>query len=361
MILPRFDPPAFLNDLATPQKAAWSRFISDSIDADIAEYAGDNFYNPTRKDTAADAQEKIINWTAFPRIVTISSSNDRQRWQRADASRDVQDEYCEWSVTRNSSGKITRVSFTCEGPEYWEFLASVNQAKVLELYQSLISPSVQASDLFTSDGQYITRNQWNTSTTGGAMHLVQGANTLLAQINIAIRSTIVRKIGGSVLTQPQELIDCGRYGDGDRHSDPHIGAEVNALARLKADICLANPVGLYLEGLFPVGWATPDGSDPLDYWTAIRGTATHTLRAVYEVPTSKTFVVGDITINGDPVEFGGQIADFIRVKLTGVACRFGQSIVPPQSTCEGSFTPFMAKSGANVRDALQRAAMRKHR
>ena len=29
------------------------------------------------------------------------------------------DEYCEWAVTRNAEGKITKISFTCENPEYW--------------------------------------------------------------------------------------------------------------------------------------------------------------------------------------------------------------------------------------------------
>lgn len=35
----------------------------------------------------------------------------------ADASRDVQDEYLEWSVLRDNEKKIISVTFTCEGPE----------------------------------------------------------------------------------------------------------------------------------------------------------------------------------------------------------------------------------------------------
>ena len=60
---------------------------------------------------AADKAESTISWTAFPRRVQVASLSDRQRWRRADASRDVQDEYCEWSVTRNAAGKIIRVVF----------------------------------------------------------------------------------------------------------------------------------------------------------------------------------------------------------------------------------------------------------
>lgn len=40
-----------------------------------------------------------------------------KRWEKADASRNVQDEYCEWSVRRDEKGNILSVTFTCEGPE----------------------------------------------------------------------------------------------------------------------------------------------------------------------------------------------------------------------------------------------------
>ncbi|MEU4040286.1 hypothetical protein [Streptomyces collinus] len=112
------------------------------------------FYNLTSTDTASDVQRASITWTAFPRIIKITSVGDLQRWQRADASRDVQDEYCEWSVTWEASGKITQVTFTCEGPEYWEILAQTNPDKVVELYHRFISPAVRKEDLFSPSGRY---------------------------------------------------------------------------------------------------------------------------------------------------------------------------------------------------------------
>ena len=229
--------------------------------------------------------------------------------------------------------KITRVTFTSEGPEYWRFLANRNPNKVLQLYQDLVNPAVQMGDLFVAGG-YNPRNKWNSGTRGGdIVHLIQVNNTLGAFVNIGARSTIVRKIGGNILTGAVELIRCGKYGGENRHSDPHIGSVVNELARLKADITLANPMGLYIHGLFPSGWATPDGSDPLDYWKIVRGTPELGLRAVYEVPPDKGFVVGDIKISGDAIEFGAQIADFISIKLVGVACRIGQSQAEPVTHC----------------------------
>src|SRR5262249_21455418 len=115
-------------------------------------------------------------------------------------------------------------------------------------------------------------------------------NTLGAEIDIAVRSTIIRKINGAVLTGERELIDCGQYGDPDRNSDPHIGAQVNMIARKDAFVAIANPVALYIAGFAPLGWQTPDGSDPKDFWKIVRGDAAHGLRAVYEVPAREDAV-----------------------------------------------------------------------
>jgi hypothetical protein len=337
-----YAPPGNLDDLDDFGRKAWNAFISNTVDTaikgpDPKEVLHDSprpqFYNLTSTDTAEDATSATISWTAFPRIIKITSSSDVQRWKRADASRDVQDEYCEWSVTRDNTDKITRVTFTCEGPEYWEVLAETNAQKVVELYRHHISPDVRPEDLFSPAGRYQPRNKWNDSTSNGAMHLIQRNNTLGAEIELAAAATNRRVINGAELTTEQELIACAKYGAAERNSDPHIGAGVNALARQKADISLADPVGLYFDDLSTDGWETPDGSDPKSYWTYLRGDANHHVRAVYEVPPEKGFSVGDITISGRPIEFGAQIADFITIKLTGIACRFGRSTAEPQTSC----------------------------
>ncbi|MFI6449312.1 hypothetical protein [Kitasatospora sp. NPDC050543] len=340
--LPSYAPPGNLQDLDATGLKAWDAFISDSVDQaaegpDPRQVLNDSprsqFYNLTKTDTATDAAEATVTWTAFPRIIKINSIGDTQRWQRADASRDVQDEYCEWSVTRNPEGKITQVTFTCEGPEYWSLLAQTDPDTVLRLYHQYISPQVQPGDLFGLDGVYQPRNRWNDSTSHGAMHLIQRNNTLGAEIELAAAATIVRKINGHELETQRELILCSKYGAPERNSDPNIGGAVNALARQKADISLANPVGLYFNDLATDGWATPDGSDPKAYWKYLRGDDAHPVRAVYEVPADRGFTVGDITIGGKPIQFGAQISDFITIKLTAVACRFGQSTTPPKTAC----------------------------
>ena len=342
MIIPRFDPPGFLDDFDEEQRAAWSTFISAQEDAaiegrpDVLLNDGPRlqFFNPTKTDIGPDAVTQAIAWTAFPRQVQVSSISNRQRWRRADSSRDLQDEYCEWSLTRDpATGKITGVAFTCEGPEYWEFLAATTPDKVLALYRTFVSPAVQREDLFDGEGNYLPRNRWNNGTTGGVMHLIQRANTLGAEIELAGGATVRRVLNGQELTGAQELIECGRYGEPERHSDPKIGAEVNALARQRADITLQNPVGLYFDDLSVAGWETPDGADPKQFWRFLRGRDGFFVRAVFEVPPGRGYVVGDIKINGKAIEFGAQIADFITMKLVGLATRIGQSPVQPMTGC----------------------------
>jgi hypothetical protein len=342
MTLAKFDPPGLLEDFNDQQKTAWSEWISDQMDEaamgfpDVFDFDGprEQFYNPIKVETGPDAQSVDISWTAFPKNVFISSVSDLQRWRIADGSRDVQDEYCEWSVERDPiSDKITRVTFTCEGPEYWQFLAETTPQVALDLYRKFVNLNVEMSDLFSPSGRYNRRNKWNASTTRGAMHLIQAANTLSAEIELAGGSSVVRVINSRTLTEEQELIRCGQYGDPNRNSDPHIGAMVNSLSRRRAAVTLANPVGLYFSDLLTAGWQTPDGSDPKSYWSYVRGVDGRAIRAVYEIPMGVGFVVGDVTINGRPIEFGAQIADFITIKLTGIATRFDQSTAAPVTGC----------------------------
>src|SRR5258706_14620994 len=146
MTFTKFDPPGFLDDLDAQGLVAWSSWVSSQLDeARVRDGKTDGlvnygprpqFFNPLTKPPAADSVEKDITWTAFPRTVKINSISDVQRWRSADSSRDVQDEYCEWSVIRDpNTDKITRVDFTSEGREYWQFLAAVDSARIVALYQ----------------------------------------------------------------------------------------------------------------------------------------------------------------------------------------------------------------------------------
>ena len=345
----QFDSPGGLDDFDSipNQRLAWSEFLFNTFQDNIQGVeqsvgAGKSqFYNPRVADTPDPNSQKKIHWRGFPLLIAEKHpGNKTAAWKEADQpladGERPQDEYLEWFVEKNAQGKITRVIYTCEGPEYWEAMAhgypldyngpktagaTGDRQMVLALYRQYVGPDVQPDDLFR-DGQYNRLNKWNT--THGVMHLNQRNNTLGAEINIAAFATILRQVNGQLLTDADELIQCAKYGQPGRASDPHIGADVNELARNGFAITLLNPVGLYIDSLDTTGWVTPNGKAASQFWKSIRGKLGMTVRAVFEVPAGEGYTVSDIKIGGTNIEFGGQIAEFIDVKLTGVACREGQ-------------------------------------
>ncbi|MCY7452845.1 hypothetical protein [Bacillus altitudinis] len=373
MKLQSFSPPANLIDFDSipNQKEAWneaiSHFFNKAIESNEEKLGAgkSQFYNPLLTDTTPDEKSHDISWLGFPRVLLDTVQPKEEAYKRAEelvnstvrgSVREIwgidsvqvrqQDEYLEWHTYRDENGNIKKVTFTCEGPEYWESLAHGyptfyngpktveargDKNKLLALYREYISPDVQIDDLFLN-GRYFPYNKWNT--THGALHLIHPANTLNAEIVIAANATLLRKnSAGDLISDANELICCAKFGAPLRASDPTIGGQVNGLARDGAFIALKDPVGLYIDNLNTDGFETPDESDPKNYWKILRGQNGMIVRAVYEVPNSVPFTVSDITIGGNKIEHGGQIVEQITVKLTGVACRFGQA-QNPTNDCE---------------------------
>jgi len=124
---------------------------------------------------------------------------------------------------------------------------------------------------------------------------------------------------GRLLVEPEALIGYAGYGGANRNSDPTIGASVNALARLGANVTLRNPVGLYMDHIDLSGWLAPDGGSVSDCVHIVRGFPGMIERMIVEIPPGRGFDLGDLTIAGSPIHFGGQIAECITVKLIGIA------------------------------------------
>lgn len=258
-----------------------------------------------------------------------------------------QDEYCEWSVTRNAAGQITRVDFTCENPEYWLTLWQVDPTLVCSLYQQYVNPAVQLADLYLVDSggnvvndpttglpAYDVTNKWNsgtvtTATGGGAMHLTSPPNTLPAEIYLAAAATLERSAASAA--SEQSLICCSNYGQPFRNSDPHIGFTVNQVAvNLDLQLTLANPVGLYIQdpdfGTYK--FTDPDGNDASQYWILTRGhPGGYGLHAVYD-PSAAGLTVSDISINGAPIEWASQIVQTFKIGLHATA--IPSTGLPPQ-------------------------------
>ena len=276
------------------------------------------FYNPTVEDTPSGLTPAMIAWPAFPARVQREEGAGAARWDRADSSRDEQDEYCEWSVERGEDGKITRITFTTEVPEYWEHVAKNDSDLLLEMYQRFVDPRVERRDLF-DDGEYVRRNRWNTSTEGRLAHFVQRSNTLEAAIQLVAEATILRaRVDGTPVTDRMELVVCAGLGNPFRNSDPQIAETVNRAATSGSEITLLDPVGLYLDGLLSAGMETPDGADAAEFWQVERGAPGHAVRASFAVPEDRGYVVGDIKIHGRPITFGAQVADEVRIRVGAV-------------------------------------------
>jgi hypothetical protein len=378
-----FDPPAYLADYdAIPgQREAWDEFISRCFDVSIASEAAQvkrpdaspgvvQFYNPAAYDPGGPVIEQAIVWNAFPKELQRIYGRDRalveadRLWPLRRYGSSARpgspgfetavyrplDEYCEWHVVRDrDTNKITRVTFTSEPPEYWEAMFGTavdpgdgtpsafpgDRDRVLGLYREMVSPMVQVEDLicqetiqgpdgtvYAQQGQYNPYNKWNT--THGIVHLCSPPNSITAEIQLGADATVHYRNGrGGAVVEPSALICCAAYGGPDRNSDPTIGATVNALARAGAMITLPNPVGLYMDHIDLTGWQAPAGVQIEDCVRVMRGAPGMIERLVVEVPGGSGPTVGDLTIGGEPIEHGGQIAECITVKLVGGAAKIG--------------------------------------
>jgi hypothetical protein len=339
------------------------------------------FYNPARFDPGGPLVEQAVTWNAFPKELLRRFGRARalieadRLWplagyrgrfdsdlpevlsgQPAGVAKDVfyrpLVEYCEWHVDRDPlTGAMRRVTFTSEPPEYWQALfgeslpvgdanhSSVefpgDPRRVLDLYRELVSPDVNLDDLKVQQrfvggngevyerGQYNPYNLWNTRR--GIVHLCAPPNSLGAEILLGADATVLyANVRGEAIVHPDALVCCAGFGGVNRNSDPTIGATVNALARAGGMITLVNPVGLYMDHIDTTGWELPRGVRPSDCLRIVRGAPRLIERLVVEVPTETGLTLSDLTLGGQPLRFGGQLAECITVKLVGSVAQLGK-------------------------------------
>jgi len=244
----------------------------------------------------------------FPRTVLAAESRDeRESAFRICEDRVRQDEYLEWHVTRRADRKITKVVLVTETPEYWAELARADRGVVLKLYRRLVSRAVTENELFGPRGKYNPCNPWNTER--GIVHYIQRINTLADAVGLAKESVATGAALDNFDARPPERTS----------ADPRVRLDVGDLARRGLSVALRDPVGLYMTAWDDTGWAKPNGRPVGDYWRVRRGEVGAALRLEYEVPASERFVVGEITIGGRPIDFGGQIAEHVTVMAAGLA------------------------------------------
>ena len=371
-------PPANLDDFGRHLRAVWHKKLSRWFDKEIEQLSTQvpadrcQFYNPSKPGHIDNEVSVPVTWGGFPKVLSTLYT-EKQAYTKAeelatfgetDAAgrtqepfRDsagktlkvqyrMQDEYLEWRMQRDPrNGKVLKITFTCEGPEYWQALAKHDRTKLLKLYRALVHPAVVWQDLvFKTDvvwvkseptfhkGDYNPHNKWNT--TRGIAHLTHWANTLRAEIETAGLATLLRPgvAGEKYLTDSARLICCSGYGDPNRSSDAQIGSCVNSLARLGAHISLESPIGVYIDQVDRNVITDARGKPIADLFRVVRGEAgvpgdptrpSRILRMECSAPEGSDFVLGDLYLDGKPIVFGGQIASYIHMKL--IATYFGPS------------------------------------
>ncbi|HWI61327.1 MAG TPA: hypothetical protein VNT75_05805 [Symbiobacteriaceae bacterium] len=345
----RFNPPAFLDDFRRSQAdlhTIWdetlNRWFTEAIAGAAREYqefgvpadqVRVQFFHPRAVDVPPGRlTAKTVTWTGFPKKFRtwFAPAARMAAYAAAEqvgcyAGRTCRqtDEYVEWKTERDAMGRVTRVTFTCEGPEYWSLLAENDPDLAVSLYRELVSPAVQKEDLFLDKEctRYNIFNKWNLWQ--GIVHLTHPANSLEAEVGLAATASIVRRDGnGQIITDNDALLAVAAWGSPFRASDPAIGGHVNVLTRLGLNVSLRDPIGLYMDSLNTAGWETPDGTPAARFFTVVRGqegSEPLILRAVFAVPEEYGYTVGDIRIGGVPIQYGGQIAEHLLMKLTAVA------------------------------------------
>lgn len=333
-VIEQLRPPGNVEDVGADAigqlRAAWHDYVS-GLFAGVPEFP--QIYDPSTTDTPENASVHNVRWRAFPANLTRQRTTPEQRGQLADSDRDLQDEYCEWSVERNGS-EITKVTFTTEVWDYYDILWEHDPQAVLRLYHTHVSDQVPLDDL-AKDGRYNPNNEWNTRADrradGPIMHLRQVNNNLFAAFALGALATVQRTRNGTKVTDQQDLIDCGRLGDPFRNSDPQIASAVNGLAATGSLLTLADPISLYIDGLEPGGIDLPAGVELADCWTPERGENGNIMRASFGLPDGRP--LSEVSIHGRPIRSGGQIADNVRIRIRAISHSQGTQ-TPTTQPCE---------------------------
>jgi hypothetical protein len=334
-LVTHFETPAQVRDFpeASPFYEQWHKVISELIDsiASSAVLTTDNpppgtFYNASLTEVDVIGA-RASAWIGFPReLLTADHASDRREAFRhgdvrggpAPGERTTQIEYLEWVTERDARGRLTRVTFTTETPEYWTalFRGPGGPDRVLQLYRELLGkPDILLSELTDGAGNYDPLNVWNTAR--GMIHYIctrppEFENSLSGALKLVAASVTRAIISDNFQRGPAAPTA----------ADPRVINDIRALARKGLQVTVTDPVGIYIGGWDDTGWTKPDGSPVDNYWHVVRpagASGPPALRLVYDVPPSEGFVVGDIRIGGRPIEFGGQIAEHLTVLFPAMA------------------------------------------
>ena len=266
-----------------------------------------------------EVAHQAVDWRAFP--ITAPATH-----QEIDADRlSCQDEYVEWRVERDGQGRLMRVTFTTEFPEYFEALARVGVDALKEGIAEIIpgadptdtdlfGPGVDPNDTsprarsqrFRSN---LVQNPWNMGP-NGILCLTQRFNTLGALFNLVGQCGVPRPD----LPPGAVCANVGGACGAGRNSDPAVCEAAQSLARIEFGLTLKDPAGIAirrLAGSWTLDGQAIDMNDPdaaQGCWTVSRNGR----RAVLEVPPG-------LRLNDQTIDSGAIVADHLFVGADAIA------------------------------------------
>ncbi|MBW4626316.1 MAG: hypothetical protein KME49_12640 [Brasilonema octagenarum HA4186-MV1] len=250
-------------------------------------------------------QVETITWIAFPKLAN-------RPFNIIDTDRfNLQDEYVEWR-TETKDGKVTRITFTTEFPEYYQALAKVSaDALIAGVKNTIPGSNPTITELFgagfnprTASGRSrsnqfrlnLQKNPWNNGQKG-ILCLTQTNNTAGALFALVEPCAISR------FDIPAAAV-CGKVSCvPGRNSDPAICQEAQNAARASFGLSLQDPVGikmLRLEGIWKIGGQEIDINDTSENqgaWVVSRNGR----RAVLDLSKG-------VTLENTPISSGAQVA-----------------------------------------------------
>lgn len=332
------------------------------------------YANPAAEPLPNDRSQNPVGWDGFPKRLTdlhddpdvaeaaseVRGYDDLgavrlvdQEGRVVDGSvRHQQDEYLEWEAERDSEGKVVAVTLVAEGYDYWSFLFEHDPQLVVDAFRdSSQDKAVSERDLRASSniyavdsggnrgkrpviraGRYNWRHAFNQGT--GIQHLSHGANSLGAEINLAITSCLPRKTATGTLdaSSRERLMCCTGGGNPNRSSDPNIAALAYGAVTDKAKpkrFTLTDPIGLYIRSFKLAAIKAPGNEDaPIELLTVERGigkpeelagnpeeSRSTALRIRVAAPRGAGYVLGDMTINEKRITRGAQLSRLVTMHL----------------------------------------------
>jgi hypothetical protein len=362
--------PGGLSDLGPEAQQDWNQTIAGYLEGNQSAA-----FLPTP--TPETAELIAVDWGAYPvRVRACLQSRARANrlldWTtvQGDIGRaELHEEYFEWRIARDATGKLTRVEVTTELPEYWLTLAAFHPADTLRLIARFAGePSVPSQAVYGGVNPFAAgvtpaarragfadamlprggTAPWSPYNNGhkAICFMSQGANTLGALIQLVAAAAfpfMTRDPDSGELRQlsgPEAIATGTQAAQACRNSDPTVVGATIGLCANGRRFALDDPIGIYIRSVDHGRLLQPDGSPvPADWFVFERGSRPHdgvglerSQRTVFEVPPGLGFVVGDLidSQTDQPIQFGGQIADLFQLNVYLRVGPAGAITLPPR-------------------------------